>query len=427
MGQRRIYRQRLCILLAVSLIFIVGFLFNRLQNSIPDYVRIEEGNSYPKFLSDIIDRSLEKTAIQTTSSDTGEIPKENLRLDFTEDASLSGDEKGSYIVEYKLFGLLNIKSVEVDVVGKQSLVPCGFPVGIYVETEGVMVIGTGKVTGIDGLESSPAENILMSGDYILSINGEAVTAKEQFVEKLNQYGDQDVILKIRRNKEELQVKLTPVRTGQKEYKLGVWIRDNTQGVGMLTYVDEEGKFGALGHGINDSDTGLLMEINNGKLLKTDILSIVKGQKGSPGELVGVIDYREENVKGRIEKNTSCGIFGHMYEDFAVEMNQQAIPVAMKQDITKGAAQILSGIDGSIKAYDIQILEVNMSEKNRNKGLVIEVTDAELLNKTGGIVQGMSGSPIIQDGKLIGAVTHVFVQDSTRGYGIFIENMLAAEE
>lgn len=424
MSRKQIYRQRLCILLAVSLVFIAGYYYNSLRNSIPDYIRIEEGNSYPFGISKGIDVTLTKQAVQTASTEVSNIPENEIKMNVSEDTRFSQKEIGSYIVEYKLLGVIGIKSAEVDIVEKQSLIPCGFPVGIYVETKGVMVIGTGSVSSLDGDKSSPAENIVKSGDYVYSINGESVTTKQQLMDKINEYGEDDVVLGIRRNEEVMQVKLKPVQTGENEYKLGIWIRDNTQGVGMLTFVDQNGTFGALGHGINDIDTNLLMEINDGKILKTDILSIIKGEKGSPGELVGVIDYKDNNVIGKITKNTSSGIFGTVNDTLIQMSDAKSVQVGMKQDIHKGPATIMTCIDGNVREYNIQILEVNVSEKNQNKGLVIQVTDEELLSKTGGIVQGMSGSPIIQNGKIIGAVTHVFVQDSTKGFGIFIENMLA---
>lgn len=424
MSRKQRYRQRLCILLAVSLVFIAGYYYNMLRNSIPDYIRIEEGNSYPFIISKGIDVTLKKQAVQTASTEVSSIPENEIKMDVSEDTLFSQEQIGSYIVEYKLLGIIGIKSAEVDVVEKQSLIPCGFPVGIYVETEGVLVIGTGSVTGTDGEKSSPAENIMKSGDYIYSINGESITTKQQLMDKINEYGRDDVILGVRRNDEEMQVKLKPVKTGENEYRLGIWIRDNTQGVGMLTFATQDGTFGALGHGINDIDTNLLMHIQQGKILKTDILSIIKGEKGNPGELVGVIDYKDNNVIGKITKNTACGIFGTLNEKLMQAMDTKSMEVAMKQDIQKGAATIMTCIDGNVQEYDIQIMEVNVSEKNQNKGLVIQVTDEELLSMTGGIVQGMSGSPIIQNGKIIGAVTHVFVQDPTKGFGIFIENMLA---
>jgi len=188
-----------------------------------------------------------------------------------------------------------------------------------------------------------------------------------------------------------------------------------------------GEFGALGHGINDVDTSTLMELKSGSLYKTSIVSIIKGEKGIPGELTGTIDYDEENILGDITSNTNEGIFGTSKKILESYEESSVMEVGLKQDIKLGPAYIRCNIDGVVEDYEVEILEVNTGEINKNKGIVLKVTDQELLNKTGGIVQGMSGSPIIQDNKIIGAVTHVFIQDSTKGFGIFLENMLESKD
>ena len=182
-------------------------------------------------------------------------------------------------------------------------------------------------------------------------------------------------------------------------------------------------YGALGHGISDVDTGTLLNLDGGTLYHTSILSIVKGMQGSPGEMTGVIRYQSSEILGTIQANTECGIFGKITSQKQAFMTQEAVEVAYKQDVEVGDAVILSAVDGQVKEYDIHIDKINLNSQEPNKSMVISITDPELLSKTGGIIQGMSGSPILQNGKLIGAVTHVFIQDSTKGYGIFIENML----
>ena len=212
-------------------------------------------------------------------------------------------------------------------------------------------------------------------------------------------------------------------TGTSEYKTGIWVRDDTQGIGTLTYVDENGNYGALGHGISDVDTSTLLSLQEGKLYPSDIISVVKGEKGTPGELAGVIRYDENEVMGSITANTEAGIFGKVTESFKSQLKGTPIEVGLKQEIETGPATIRCTVDGTVKEYDIEIEKVLLNSSDVNKSMVIKVTDEELLQKTGGIVQGMSGSPIIQNGKLIGAVTHVFIQDSTSGFGIFAENMI----
>lgn len=193
----------------------------------------------------------------------------------------------------------------------------------------------------------------------------------------------------------------------------------------MTYLEEDASFGALGHGINDTDTALLMDVRQGSLYRTKIVDIKKGQDGVPGELTGVIDYNMENRIGTIEQNSVEGIFGTLEGNLPESFLEKAMPIGLKQDVRIGEATILCCVDNQDvpREYGVEITAVHLDHDNVNRGLEIRVTDPELLEQTGGIVQGMSGSPILQDGKIIGAVTHVLVQDPTRGYGIFIENML----
>ena len=210
---------------------------------------------------------------------------------------------------------------------------------------------------------------------------------------------------------------------RQEYKIGIWVRDDSQGIGTLTFITKDGKFGALGHGISDVDTGKLLGSINGILYKADIWGIKKGKNGSPGGLLGSISYEKNKEYGTINSNTNHGIFGQANEMLINECTFEYMDIGLKQDVKKGKAIIRCTVDGTIKDYEIEIIKVDYSNSHRNKGMVIEITDEELLDKTGGIVQGMSGSPIVQNGKIIGAVTHVFINNSTKGYGIFIENML----
>ena len=201
------------------------------------------------------------------------------------------------------------------------------------------------------------------------------------------------------------------------------VRDNVQGLGTVTFLTDQSRFGALGHGIHDTDTSVLMSISDGTVYRTSIQDIIRGTDGSPGSMEGIIVYNNYNVLGKIDKNTEAGIYGSI--DKIDELFEDQIPIetARTEEIVTGPATIRCFIDNELKEYEIQVTDIDVSGAEINKGLVIRVTDPELLEKTGGIIQGMSGSPIIQNGKLIGAVTHVFVQDSTMGYGIFIENML----
>lgn len=337
--------------------------------------------------------------------------------------AFSGKELGNYEVNYKLFGWFPIKNVSVNVVERQMVIPCGIPVGIYVETDGVLVIGSEEVTKTDGSKENPVRDVLRKGDYITSIDGKQVNRKAVLTKAVEESGGKPMILGVRRKNEEFEVSVKPVEYMPGKYQLGIWVRDNTQGIGTITYMTKEGCFGALGHGISDIDTGSLLETNRGLLYETDIMTVVKGQKGKPGELVGYIDYQAQHVQGRIDSNTTKGIYGVANKALQEKATAQPVQVCLKQDIQTGAATILACIDEQIKEYQVEIEGVHLSEKEENKGIELKVTDQELLEKTGGIVQGLSGAPILQNGKIVGAVTHVLVNDPTRGYGIFIENML----
>ena len=347
---------------------------------------------------------------------------EEIRADLTE-ASANAYSSGSYTISYKYLGLIPLKETQVEIRKPVYVIPGGVPIGIYLETEGILVIGTGTVTGMDGLNYEPAYRIVQEGDYIQAVNGTAVSEKEELIRQIQEAKNGEVILDLERKGEIIQVKLEAVRTDTEEYKLGIWVRDNTQGVGTLTFLTEDGQFGALGHGVNDVDTGTLLELSEGKLYDANIVEIKKGEKGSPGELSGLIRYRTDLECGELLKNTSSGIFGKAAKRLSEKVPQERIQVGYKQEIELGEAYIRSSVSGSLKDYRVEIREVHGKSTDVNKGIVLQVTDPELLELTGGIVQGMSGSPILQNGKIIGAVTHVFVQDSTKGFGIFIENML----
>ena len=248
--------------------------------------------------------------------------------------------------------------------------------------------------------------------------------KNDLVDAVSASDGKTLALGIRRDGRRIEVDMTPVLAEDGSYKLGAWVRDDTQGIGTMTYVDMNGNFGALGHGISDSDTGELVDIEGGELYETQILGIEKGQTGKPGVMSGVIYYGKGTKLGEVKENTAEGIYGTVNNHFLDSIKTDAIPVGFRQDTHKGTAYIRSNVSGEVKDYEIEIQKVDYGSIQKNKGLVLRVVDEELLNLTSGIVQGMSGSPIIQDGKLIGAVTHVFINDPTRGYGIFAENMIS---
>ena len=338
------------------------------------------------------------------------------------DETVEVSQNGSYQIRCKWLGVLPLKTIKVHTVEKQEVLVSGSPVGIYMETKGVLVIDSGEITDREGIRRTPAEHIIQSGDYICEIDGKVLTGKRQLMQLVRENQGEPMELQVIRHQETIKLEMAPVETEDGSYKLGIWVRDNIQGIGTLTYVEPNGTFGALGHGISDADTGERLEISDGDLYRADILSIRKGTAGTPGELRGVINYREENRIGTICGNSQYGIRGQMEPGKYTE-SMKKIPTGLKQEIQTGKAEIRCDIGDGIREYQCEILEIDSNARDTNKCFVLRITDDDLLSRTGGIVQGMSGSPVLQNGKLIGAITHVFVNDPTKGYGIFIENMM----
>lgn len=343
------------------------------------------------------------------------------------DSSVEASRNGSYRVECRLLGMIPLKTVKVSLAEEQEVYVGGSTVGIYMETKGVLVIDSGEIRDMDGISRTPAEHIIQPGDYIRSVDGEELENKKQLIGLVSKNQGEPMEMEVMRRNEMITLALTPVRTEDGTYKLGIWVRDNIQGIGTLTFTTQEGEFAALGHGISDVDTGERLEISKGELYEAKILSVQKGAVGSPGELRGVIDYEDSRVLGQIEKNNANGISGTLKKEKQSDFKGELYPIGLKQEIQTGTAIILCDVGEGIQEYEIEITEIHWNAKDSNKSFVIHAVDERLQELTGGIVQGMSGSPVIQNGRLVGAVTHVLVNDPTRGYGIFIENMLDAAE
>lgn len=280
------------------------------------------------------------------------------------------------------------KEVSAEAVGESMVIPGGMPVGIYLETEGVMVLGTEQITGEDGMRYNPAEHIVKPGDYIIGINGQEIRTKSQLIEAVGSLDREEVVLTIKREEEQLDIKFRPVRCGVGDYKLGIWVRDNTQGLGTVTFLNADSTFGALGHGIHDVDTSELLDISDGTLYLTSIKDIKRGENGMPGGMEGIIVYNHYNVLGTITKNTEVGIFGTVDRIDTLFSEQEPMETGVKEEIETGPASIRCAVDGEIKEYEIQITGVDFYTSEVNKGLTVEVTDKALLAETGGIVQGM---------------------------------------
>ncbi len=326
-----------------------------------------------------------------------------------------------YDMTVKLFGVIPVRSVSVTIETKKELMACGNTVGIKIFTKGLVCVGTQEVKNIHGQVKNPAQEIdLRCGDILLSVNGNNLADIEQFLPIVNNCKGSTLSITIERDGKTLNKQITPVET-KEGYKLGLWLRDSTAGIGTLTYYQPDSmSYGALGHPITDTDTGAVMPVSKGALLWADVCSVQKGKKGEPGELKGIFKIKNSDL-GTVAKNVDCGVYGTLENT-----PEEAIPctVASSSQVKDGKAYILSNIkNNEVEAFDVEIERTSPFNIGEGKDMIVHITDPDLLERTGGIVQGMSGSPIIQDGKIIGAVTHVFVNDPTRGYGIFIERML----
>lgn len=337
-----------------------------------------------------------------------------------EKVATSGNTK----MDLNLFGAIKLKQININVIPKTKVVPLGTAIGMKLYTKGVLVVGMSQINTENNERTKPYENSgIEQGDMILSVNNKEVSSTNELIDEINESQGKTVKIKYERNNETGETSITPVKSSN-EYKLGLWVRDVAAGVGTLTFYEPSSNtFMALGHGISDIDTEKLVEISTGELITANILSINKGEKGKPGEIRGTI--QNGNEIGKIYKNTNFGVYGtvtninHLEADLTNE-----IEVASRDEIQTGSATIICQLDNNkSKSYNIEIEKIYKNNNLDNKSMFIRITDKELLEKTGGIIQGMSGSPIIQNGKFIGAVTNVLVNDPTKGYGVFADIMI----
>ncbi len=326
-----------------------------------------------------------------------------------------------------LFGLLPLREVDIEISDDLRLFPGGQAVGVALHTKGVLVVGTSDLTGAN----SPARLAgIKPGDIIMAADGQNIESTEDLTSIVSAYGAMPLPLTIQRGASTLSLTLQAKRDGQSgEYRIGAWVRDSTAGVGTMSFYGEveQGKgvrYGALGHAITDADTQQILTVGAGEVMLADVVDVRKGQSGYPGELKGSF-LREARVLGGITRNNVYGIYGGLTTVPEHPFYPEGLPIGRRDAVHEGPATILCTVDAEgMKEYDVQIMEVTRQSAPAQRSMVLKITDEELLEKTGGIVQGMSGSPIIQDGRLIGAVTHVFVNDPTMGYGLYVEWMLA---
>lgn len=323
-------------------------------------------------------------------------------------------------LQLSLFNAIPLKDITVNVIPTTTVIPVGTTVGLKLYTNGVLVVGKAEVNGRKPYEKTGIEE----GDMIVSLDEKIVTCTADLIKKVNDSKGRELNVKYIREGKEYQTEITPIQTSSNEYKLGLWVRDAAAGVGTITYYEPStGNFAALGHGILDIDTEKLITIAKGEIVTANILSIIKGEKGTPGEIRGTI--ASNNTIGQVSKNTNLGIYGKINDVSQLNIaTSNELEVAVRNEIKTGKAEIICSLENGVKnSYEIQIKKIFKNNNTDNKSMLIEVTDERLLEKTGGIIQGMSGSPIVQNGKFIGAVTHVLVNNPKQGYAVFADMMI----
>lgn len=333
------------------------------------------------------------------------------------------DELNEYIVNYKLFNLFDILSLKVKV-NDNSVYLGGNCLGFSLKTKGLLIVGSNYVFTKNGAINPFVNSGLKVGDVILKVNGNDVESIDSLNKEVVDSEGNDIHLEVIRGSEMLNYNIQPQKDMfSGEYKLGLWIKNNTEGVGTLTFIEDENlRFGSLGHAIYSANNDIPIQINNGEIFDCNVVGIKKGIEGTPGEIIGT--FSKQYPIGQIDKNCEYGVYGYMNKDSDIIKQKSLIAVGGRTMVKPGKAHIFSSLDGeNIKSYEIEIIKASYQANSNQRSLIFRVTDKELLNKTGGIVQGMSGSPIVQNNKIIGAVTHVFVNDPTKGFGIYLDWML----
>jgi stage IV sporulation protein B len=401
-------------ILLVSLTSLIFFQPVQKYLAIPKSITIFKGQEY---------------SLQKAVPVTADLRYDNKSISLTQErntVSLAANEKGKNEMLLEFAGI-PVKKIDVNVLKDFKVIPGGQSIGVKLNTVGVLVVGHHLIDTVNGKKSPGEIAGIKIGDIITGINGtkiEKMSDVAPFVQSAGQNGEV-LNMEISRESGKIFAKLTPLKDkGEEVYKLGLYIRDSAAGIGTMTFVHPESKkYGALGHVISDMDTKKPIVVEDGQIVRSTVTSIEKGSNGDPGEKLARFSSDREII-GNIQKNSPFGIFGKLKKNFKNGVMDKPLPIALSNQVKEGPAKILTVVnDDKVEAFDIEIVSTIPQKFPATKGMVIKVTDPKLLQKTGGIVQGMSGSPIIQNGKLIGAVTHVFVNDPTSGYGVHIEWML----
>lgn len=414
------------VIFLIVCISVMAFGYIRMLNTLPSNITLLEGEEYVYDFKNLFGINLvpdKKDIVSLSCMDAKKTSGSRYKLE--DPLKIKPQKNGKVNISMKLFGMVKIKTIHVDVVPNKKIIACGNTIGVKMMIDGILVLGLSNIDTIDGKSIIPAkETGIKAGDFIISVNGRKMNNIDNLISAVDKSEGNPIKVKYRRGSSFEECEIKPlISVYDKKYHLGLWVRDSSAGIGTMTFYDPEtNKFGALGHGIADIDTGTILPVESGEVLKSSILDIKKGKTGTPGELKGT--FIDDKKIGDIKLNCESGVYGTLNSSAERFITGKEYPIAVRTQVKEGPATILCNIEGQkVEEYDIEIQRVSMQNASSSKGMVLKITDKRLLERTGGIVQGMSGSPIIQNGKLVGAVTHVLINDPTRGYGIFVEWML----
>lgn len=367
----------------------------------------------------------ENIAMRTLLGINVKVNSETMETASSSNSNTVNQKSGKATMQVSLFDNISLKNVNVDILPRTTVIPVGSIAGVKLYTSGVLVVGMSEIEGMDNKKYKPYENTgIKEGDTITQINDVPISSTKDLMQTVNQAEGRAVKVQFVHSQETRECSIEPVKTSNNEYKLGLWVRDSAAGVGTVSFYEPATKtFGALGHGITDIDTEELINIASGEFVTTRILNITKGESGSPGKIQGTVE-NQQNI-GRIYKNSKFGIYGTVDNLASLNIDRtKEMEVALRDEIQLGKATILCSLDNQkVEEYEIEIEKILKENNYDNKSMQIKVTDERLLEKTGGIIQGMSGAPIIQNNKFIGSVTHVLVNNPEEGYAVFGDIML----
>jgi stage IV sporulation protein B len=395
---------------------------------LPDNCQIFEGNKTPLKINLPFNVSIRSNQQGNLKINGQKLSQHELNINLSNPIALQASSVGEYNLDFKLFGLIPLRKMVVNVLPQVKVIPGGQAIGVILKSDGIMVVRNSYIIGENQQKYFPAKEAdIEVGDSLLEVNHVEIKNKYHLARLINEYGKKGESLrfKIRKKSGEVQFKeITPIKSKDGFYMIGIYVDDGATGVGTMSFYEpKNGYYGALGHMITEANTQLKIDVGEGEIVRANISGINQSHDGLPGEKLGTF-FNGQGMLGNITKNNSFGIYGRLSISPKHPYFKEAIPVASPLEIKEGPAKIYTVLHGGeIEEFNIEIEKVRRQYEPAEKGLIIRIVDSRLLSQTGGIVQGMSGSPIVQDDKLVGAITHVFVNDSTRGYGILAQWMI----